>query len=228
MSFTLANDELPLFTHGAEAWTSAICPTLEHVYTGGDDIQLRILDANLGELTQSPTTDIFVTESFKPKGHDAGITAILPLPFLHKRMFLTGSYDDHIRLFDVLPSGQAKLVSETFLGGGVWRLKFLEDHPNVAAHEGIVKFRVLASCMHAGAKMIEIAYGEEATGWKIDEVAWNTEHKSMNYASDVQPLLTANIGDGMVDGDEKRMCVSTSFYDKLLVLWEYDPRVSPT
>lgn len=50
------------------------------------------------------------------------------------------------------------------------------------------------------------------------------EHKSMNYGSDVQPLLTGVGGDGGVEGGaeqqhEKRVIVSTSFYDKLMCVW---------
>ena len=43
------------------------------------------------------------------------------------------------------------------------------------------------------------------------------EHKSMNYGSDVQPL----IGNGGASGEEKkaRVIVSTSFYDKLMCVW---------
>jgi diphthamide biosynthesis protein 7 len=211
-TYTLLNDELPLSTHGAEAWISAVCPTLQHIYTGGDDAELRIHDINLQEV---PTNDLSITLSSKPRGHDAGVTAILPLSSPENRMFLTGSYDDHIRLYAILPNGYAKLLTEKYLGGGVWRLKLVDEE----RLQEKSNFRLLASCMHAGSKILEVSYhGEE---WNIEEVAWNKEHKSMNYASDAQ---------SMVDGDEnsKRICVSSSFYDKLLVVWEFDPLVKTT
>ncbi|EHK97805.1 putative Regulator of rDNA transcription protein 2 [Glarea lozoyensis 74030] len=100
-------------------------------------------------------------------------------------MFFTGSYDDHVRLYAIQPNGYAKLITEKYLGGGVWRLKLLDEEKL----EDRPKFRLLASCMHAGAKILEVAHhGEE---WSIEEVAWNKEHKSMNYASDFDPLVKA-------------------------------------
>ena len=68
---------------------------------------------------------------------------------------------------------------------------------------------MLASCMHAGARIVELQRDTEGQ-WQIDVLARFEEHKSMNYGSDVQP------GDGKV-----KKIVSTSFYDKLLCLWSY-------
>jgi diphthamide biosynthesis protein 7 len=229
LSYKIMNEGLPLATHSAESWISAVCPTLNHIYTGGDDIKLRIHDINLYELNQHPEIDVSVTETFKPRGHEAGITAVLPLPHLSPRLFLTGSYDDHIRIFSVLLSGQAKVVTSLYLGGGVWRLKFLSPYPLITSPEGAVRYKVLASCMHAGVKILEVSCDEKGEEWEVEEVAWCTEHKSMNYASDVQPLCVERneVEMGNENEKKKRVCVSTSFYDMLLVVWEFDPSLPP-
>ncbi|CAG8958632.1 hypothetical protein HYFRA_00009949 [Hymenoscyphus fraxineus] len=223
--YEILNDEMPIYRHDAEAWIAAVCPSLKHVYTGGDDIQLQIMEANLKEINEDPAVEAEFTSSVKVRGHDAGITAILPLPFLENRMFLTGSYDDTIRLYTISPGRPARLLYDFKLGGGVWRLKFLEEHSLAKEAEGALKWRILASCMHAGAKILELDFDGDQS-WKITEVGYVKEHKSMNYASDVQPLMPSCGNDGQLDSVKERLVVSTSFYDKLLVVWTYDPQFS--
>ncbi|CAG8974744.1 hypothetical protein HYALB_00000355 [Hymenoscyphus albidus] len=223
--YEILNDEMPICRHDAEAWIAAVCPSLNHVYTGGDDIQLEIVDANLKGMNEDTAVEAEFTSSGKVRGHDAGITAILPLPFLENRMFLTGSYDDTILLYTISPGRPARLLNDLKLGGGVWRLKFLEEHSLAKEAEGALKWRILASCMHAGAKILELDF-DGAQSWKITEVGYVKEHKSMNYASDVQPLMPSCINGGQLDSVKERLVVSTSFYDKLLVVWTYDPQFS--
>lgn len=72
------------------------------------------------------------------------------------------------------------------------------------------RYTILASCMHAGARIVKVQADEEGQ-WSMEVLAKFEEHKSMNYGSDVQP-----------DGGEpsgQRTIISTSFYDKLLCLW---------
>lgn len=221
--FEILNDELPIHRHDAEAWIAAVCPTLQFVYAGGDDIQLEITSANLNSLNEDTTAEAELANSGSVRGHEAGITAILPLPFVEGRMVLTGSYDDTIRLYTVPPGRPARLLTDLKLGGGVWRLKFLEEHQLTKGAEGPLKWRVLASCMHAGAKILELEF-DDTEEWKITEVAYVTEHKSMNYASDAQPMGLTSSNGGQIDSIDERIVVSTSFYDKLLVVWSYDPR----
>jgi diphthine methyl ester acylhydrolase len=66
--------------------------------------------------------------------------------------------------------------------------------------------------MHAGARVLRLKRGgtDETNGgtWTFEILARFEEHKSMNYGSDFQP------------GSTGELCViSTSFYDKLLCLW---------
>jgi diphthamide biosynthesis protein 7 len=76
--------------------------------------------------------------------------------------------------------------------------------------------------MHAGTRVVRLSRCGD--GWEFGVLAKFEEHKSMNYGSDVQPLLTGVGGDGGVEGGaeqqhEKRVIVSTSFYDKLMCVW---------
>jgi diphthamide biosynthesis protein 7 len=56
--------------------------------------------------------------------HEAGVTAILPLA---NDLLITGSYDDNIRLIAAPPVGRRQVAAELNLGGGVWRLRMLDD-----------------------------------------------------------------------------------------------------
>lgn len=132
--------------------------------------------------------------------HGAGVTAILPIA---SEVLITGSYDDRVRVMGVPEVGRKSVLAECDLGGGVWRLRMMDD-----SKEG--RWVVLASCMHAGARIVEIKKDEEGE-WRIEVLAKFEEHKSMNYGSDVM------LGQGRT-----RMIISTSFYDKLLCLWRYD------
>lgn len=69
---------------------------------------------------------------------------------------------------------------------------------------------ILASCMHAGSRIVHLCKGRDG-GWAFYVMAKFEEHQSMNYGSDVQPA-----------GSTLKSIVSTSFYDKLLCLWQFD------
>ena len=73
-------------------------------------------------------------------------------------------------------------------------------------------FRILASCMHAGVRILEVRRAEGGK-WLINVLAKFVEHESMVYASDGRPRY----GGGELAGFT---VVSTSFYDKKLCVWE--------
>ena len=64
--------------------------------------------------------------------------------------------------------------------------------------------------MHAGSRIVRLCKGQDG-GWAFNIMAKFEEHQSMNYGSDVQP-----------GGGALKSIVSTSFYDKLLCLWQFD------
>ncbi|KAL2142773.1 hypothetical protein VTI28DRAFT_726 [Corynascus sepedonium] len=212
----------PLITHTLEAWCVVISPGLDftrrsgevresgnysfRVYSGGDDSMLRHRTCVWSEdsFTQSPP-------ACELRGHDAGVTAILPL-FVEEdghELVVTGSYDENIRLFSFPPFGRPRKLAESGLGGGVWRLN-LVDLDTVANQSYTWRARILASCMHAGARVIELLRTVDGED-RFELLGRFEEHKSMNYGSDLQP------------GSKDRLSiVSTSFYDKRLCLWEIE------
>ncbi|KAH7325107.1 hypothetical protein B0I35DRAFT_476298 [Stachybotrys elegans] len=206
-----------------EAWCIAFSPSTRwnesdapvSVYCGGDDSILRYASYTWHLDESNPTIEMLHGPVVIRGQHEAGVTAILPLPFLVAgggRAVVTGSYDEHIRVFlihDLQTSYGAKrlqLVADEGLGGGVWRLDLIECR---ASDDGSVKVHVLASCMHAGARAVEIV-GDRDGQWSCRVLGRFEEHKSMNYGSDfARPVLGGRV-----------RCVSTSFYDKLLCLWD--------
>lgn len=125
---------------------------------------------------------------------------------------LTGSYDDHIRLISISAMGRRSILAEAELGGGVWRLKQLNQPCETTSASGGEQeaIMILASCMHAGTRILKLFYAENE--WRFEILARFEEHKSMNYGSDCQPSLNE---------DGQRTFLTTSFYDRLLCLWRY-------
>jgi diphthamide biosynthesis protein 7 len=229
-SMSVSSAEQAINDHAElEAWTSVFAIQENggvRVYSGGDDAKLRVVE--LQALPKAADEELSIVQTLPQtefRGHEAGVTAILPLPLPSTTypsvlgdVLLTGSYDCYFRVYTTYdqrsnqrPVGKA--MAELKLDGGVWRLKFLDDPPiqNGAGLE--LRFRVLASCMHAGARVLEVKRSE-AGEWAIEVMGEVNVHESMCYGSDVQP-------GGQRNGE--RLCVSTSFYDKLLCVWRYDP-----
>lgn len=166
------------------------------------------------------------TREFNDKGklHEAGVTAIMPL--FHEggvMILLTGSYDEYIRVYRY--QGRSTVLAEKRLGGGAWRLKLLKtEHADSA---GDRCYLILASCMHAGARVLRISRTSSSSesaeeNWNIDVLAEFSEHQSMNYASDMWRGGSIETG---TEGDEDRgdmLCVSSSFYDKRLCVWKFN------
>jgi diphthamide biosynthesis protein 7 len=101
------------------------------------------------------------------------------------------------------------LASEN-LDGGVWRLKVLTQHDESS-------YDILASCMHAGTRIVRVFVPANGDGGgKIEVLAKFEEHESMNYGSDFQPLKLGEKG-----MRSQFTVVSTSFYDKRACLWKY-------
>ncbi len=203
-------------THSEEAWTvvwskppanpeseETMAPL--YLYSGGDDSLLAKRRANLLLSAQESSSE-YGSSSQDMKTHGAGVTAILPIDDQSDGVVITGSYDEYVRI--LIPpkhgQGKAKVLAEKRLGGGVWRLSRQFGIEAYVALE-TVKFNVLASCMHSGARVLQI--DKTAGVWTINIIARFTEHESMNYASDVRI------------GKEDTVFVSTSFYDRRLCVW---------
>lgn len=239
----IPNDE-PLITHNLEAWCSAFSHSISEIhgkeqyaiYSGGDDGHINVasfvLDSPSDPSGNEENDDLEYQLELQRAGlvrnarpvHDAGVTAILPLPFKTDQtrdILITGSYDDHVRVCAINPWGQSQgakrltVLSDLYIGGGVWRLKFVEQYEACTQEDLPSSIKVLASCMHAGARILEINPNES---WSIKILGEVTDHKSMCYGSDVQPRHKT-----LGAAEEKsRLCVSTSFYDRLLCGWKVE------
>lgn len=203
--------------HSLEAWTIAWSAmkskAASTLYSGGDDSALcRHHELIPLELNQHPGQSMSETIIRDEKAHGAGVTAILPIAIGvgTEEIVLTGSYDEFIRVLAFGTSSRgAQVLCEKGLGGGVWRLKCLKhDRP---APNGKLKIEVLASCMHAGTRVIHICRSEQQF-WAIKIVARFEGHESMNYASDARREVFEK-------DCSSTTYVSTSFYDKKLCIW---------
>ncbi|KAK7204717.1 WD40-repeat-containing domain protein [Myxozyma melibiosi] len=186
-SVTEVHGEQP---HSLEAWISAFSADGSVLYTGGDDCLFTANDLRLGcQVWQDRRT------------HAAGVTSILTntvqaVSFDEKTLW-TGSYDDTIRVWD-LRGARGKVVGETNLGGGVWRLV---PRPGGGSRE-----EVFACCMYDGGKVVVPGSGEDGEAVEVVRVV-KEGHESMVYGAD-----------WTTDGSVVASC---SFYDKQLNLWQY-------
>lgn len=165
---------------------------------------------------QSILPSLLLDHDDRARHHSAGVTSILPLPvplIKDAPLLLTGSYDEYLRVYHATLKGNTP--AEICLGGGVWRLQLLRtEKPAASDIEGSEwRFLVLASCMHAGARVVRVTWrpheGKD-DDWEMDVLTEFTEHESMNYASDA---WMGNNRDGEL------VCVSSSFYDRRVCLW---------
>jgi diphthamide biosynthesis protein 7 len=226
-----------LAAHSLEAWTVAWAPGDStpnpdnfYLHSGGDDSVLSSFSAD--ELEYHPAEDEddpeleVEIEALKPncdrKNHSAGVTAILPLD-PHKvhetQILLTGSYDEHVRvLVRKDPKISWRSVAEARIkGGGVWRLKLLAIGAHLTnAGEVSESYTVLASCMHAGPRILEVRISQ-AGEFYIHILAEFLEHESMNYASDATMR-----GEGSENDRQVIHIASTSFYDRKLCIWKHE------
>lgn len=242
-------DEALLEHDGLEAWCVAFSQTQQQpglvsgpspftIFSGGDDSKLRYAlydDAAAAPPTEDSEDDSFTNNRipYPPvslENHDAGVTFILPLPVPPyddgSHLVATGSYDEHLRLWKIAPLDQtggvrrASLVAEKGLGGGVWRLNTLGMKSGTEAASSTARpweVVLLASCMHAGSRIVRLR-GTSDAEIQLEVLARFEEHKSMNYGSDWFR------GDG-VAAQAARLCVSTSFYDRLLCVWNFEDGV---
>lgn len=135
--------------------------------------------------------------------------------FSSRKLFLTGSYDDRLRLFQMPDRGITRpiLIGDVRLCGGVWRIKILEQH----IKDGYLAMRLGIACMHASAFIIDLKIlpGTQIPDpWTCSwtKVAHFTDHQSMCYGLDAQPVrLDFSTGS---DIDYPRIIATCSFYDR--------------
>ncbi|XP_068460512.1 diphthine methyltransferase isoform X2 [Clinocottus analis] len=137
--------------HDFEAWVSAFSYwDTQLVYSGGDDCRLKGWDLRLGP--SCPT--------FSSKRHSMGVCSILSNP-----------HREHI-----LATGRnmRQPLSESPVGGGVWRLKW---HPTD-------QHLLLAACMHNDFHILHCQQALEGSGGACPVVVSYTLHNSLAYGAD--------------------------------------------
>ncbi|XP_062564072.1 diphthine methyltransferase-like isoform X2 [Armigeres subalbatus] len=169
--------------HSFEAWICAFDKNDQNViYTGGDDVLLCAYDIRCSNV---PALRL------KNKTHGAGVTSLLSVQ-RKEHLLVTGSYDDCVRLFDT--RSMKNCLSETNLGGGVWRLKQNPSQPD----------QILCACMYHNFSVVSLNSDQSFT---ID--AEYDEHGSICYGCDWKY--------GLAEGYVKYFA-SCSFYDHKMCL----------
>lgn len=224
-------DHEPVAEHTQEVWCAAFGVHEDPLqkafilYSGADDSLLSYISCTVDPSYTNQSVELSswlgtpLGSSTTVRGHEAGVTTILPTPVLRpdgSRLVLTGCYDGRLRAWDFPPPNtlqRARPVGEGKIAEGVWRLRLVDSHCRLSGGDRDTwELLVLASCTHSGARIVKVK-GDLAGSCDVEVVAIFQEHESMNYASDFQP--------GMEDGLVR--CVSTSFYDKLVCLWTCGP-----
>lgn len=220
-----------------EVWYLAFSPSratenqLPSLFSGDDFAQVREFVFPLQSNSEDENEDEndttlapYQKSHDRGRHHGAGVTAILPL-FGDDlgTVLLTGSYDGCVRVYRL--GARGIVLAEMDLGGGVWRLKLIQTTgadtmPSDSVREGGQRYYVLASCMHAGARVVEVLHtarrrdrDDECDSWSFRVLAEFTEHTSMNYASD---FWASRNGEG---GAAELFYVSSSFYDRRVCVW---------
>ena len=175
---TLAN----IKGHGFEAWTACFpCEGSTDVfYSRGDDCKLSCYDLRVSD------TGAVRSNS---RSHSSGVTSMVSIR--DEVTLLTGSYDEHVRLWD---TRSIKSELDTWhVGGGVWRLR-----PRPGDED-----KLLVAVMHDGFKVVDIKDG----GKILQE---NRGHDSLAYGAD-----------WVTDTDSHCVVASCSFYDRLFTVWAF-------
>ncbi|CAG8566631.1 11463_t:CDS:10, partial [Acaulospora morrowiae] len=156
--------------HDFEAWVAAFNYwNTNLIYTGGDDCFLKGWDLR----TDSAPT-------FKNgRCHQAGVCSIQSNP--HSEYHLaTGSYDEHILLWDTRQMKQP--ICDNHVGGGVWRLKW---HP-------VRRNLLLGACMHNGFHLIKVEGMSGEDNLSMNNIANFRNPDPLAYGVDWSYSLTLN------------------------------------
>ncbi|EGD74152.1 hypothetical protein PTSG_06161 [Salpingoeca rosetta] len=204
--------------HEFPAWITAYnCWDTNIVFSGGDDCKFRVWDTR---------TDCSFSVA-ATKRHEMGVCSV-QCSHLREHLLATGSYDEHVRLWDTRSFKTP--LAEVHTGGGLWRLKWHPSNPRLLLCAGMhAGFQVLAvDDEDAGQADIvcnydtngELAYG--ASWFGCPSIA--TKHDHDNDAASHDDDGSNGGGDG--DDALVDLVGTCTFYNAELQLWKADVTAS--
>ena len=177
--------------HEFDAWIAAHdswCSNI--IYSGGDDCKLKVWDIRIAG---NPV--------HTSKAHSMGVCSIQSSK-LREYILLTGSYDEHVLVWDT--RNRRTPLCNIEAGGGVWRLKW---HP-------VIENVFLSACMYDGFKIFQT---DDFSKFYLTHSY--KEHASIAYGADwiIQNRCNSDRSTG------KSLVATCSFYDHQLNVWKpYD------
>lgn len=158
-----------------------ICNVVLLMFPGGDDCNLNTFDIRMGPEPIRKNS----------KFHSAGVTSMASgLPNPHH--FMTGSYDDRLRLFDTRTLSRP--VQEINLEGGIWRIKLNPVDPDL----------ILCACMYNNFSIVSY---KEDIGFSLEGVLQHGDDKICYGADWGRPKALTK--------SNSYTFAACSFYDKL-------------
>ncbi|KAK0079458.1 hypothetical protein PV325_001246 [Microctonus aethiopoides] len=179
--------------HDFEAWIAAFNywdPNT--IYSGGDDCKFKIFDARMG-----------LQSAGCCKHHGAGVTSLHSNAF-EEFSLASGSYDEILRLWDT--RNFRCPISETNLGGGIWRLKW---DPFYGKY-------LFAACMYGGFRLVDCKKKECP-----EVIGEYNEHESIAYGCDWSFLSSEKVSNDKLSPatcQKIHLSATCSFYDHTLKL----------
>jgi diphthamide biosynthesis protein 7 len=188
---------------GAEVWTVAACPHNRNVvWSGGDDAKFSGWDTRCDPDSCGPI--------FRSSEHSAGVTSISWCPISGGEHFvLTGGYDDRLLIWDDRIMGhKARPIVENHLGGGVWRSRWRKQQD--PAIDNPWENALAVACMYNGVAVLDTRL-LLSSGGALPLLTKYSDHDSIVYGVAWAPTSSRN---------ESAKIISSSFYDRVLHLWE--------
>ena len=198
VAHALANAPIEVWTVAANPFHSAV------VWSGADDAMLKGWD-----LRTPCNTPTFTA----PHVHQSGVCCIAWHPHV-EHIVATGSYDEHIRLWDDRVVGHGPVSVPFDTGGGVWRLKW---HPHSSQHAAL-----LAACMRGGFQVFDVSVALGSSGGATNlpsNASAGCLRRTALYLAHESEGLAYGV-DWMAAGSGLGRVASCSFYDHLLTLWK--------